>query len=320
MNDPKKDRSAASDSLLGHMYDNPSQKYRCLNSCFGGIRGHKRLVRWMSKVSEVRGNNVILERPLPVDVRLKWKPVLHSVPSDFVVQNSGIEGLTVEFRSRRSKEHLQEDGHNAILIEEAAFSWVYDVSVLNADVNFLARYSNFISFTRIKANVTEDRSNRKSKGKQGHIAVGIHDSCDVHVSDFEINAKYWHDLSVRASMLSVFRNGSGYDISMDLHRTAPYMILYSDIFLGKGTDPFTKGGKQNWGMPSAAYTTFWNISKEGYEPIKVPDCDYGPKLNFFGNFKGRECKGHVLDKEKDISPPDIYEYQVKKKASASASA
>lgn len=262
--------SAVSTSLLGYMYNNPNQKESCGQKCLQRIRGMKNVVRFMSRVSDVRYGEVVLERDLPFDIRSSWRPEIHAVPSDLVPQNCGLQDFTVEFRHKRSGKHLDEDGFNAIFVGGSAFSWVKNIAVVNADVNFLVLYSNFVSISGVETRFTKDRSHPSSKGKQGHIAIGIHDSCDIDVSNFDIQGKWWHDLSTRASMLSVFRSGKGYDLSLDLHKTAPYMILYSNIFIGNGTKVFTTGGKPSSGMPTAAYTTFWNIRNKRYKPIQMP--------------------------------------------------
>ena len=304
-----------SESLLGYMYSNPDRKKACGLNCYGSLRGIKDLVRFMSKIESISGNTIVLERELPVDVRVDWKPQIHSVERDQVPQNCGIQDFSIEFGWKRTGKHLKEDGNNAIVLEETAFSWVKGVHVTNADLNFVVRYSNFVTVSDVSANVTKDRSNPASKGKQGHIAIGIHDSCDVLASDFDIQDTWWHDLSVRASMLSVFSNGKGKNINMDLHRTAPYMILYDNIYLGEGKRAFTTGGKPRTGQPSAGYSTFYNIRKEYGEPIDMPSCSYGPKLNFVGNFKGRECYGDVVKLEGKVSPSGLYSEQVKRRRS-----
>jgi hypothetical protein len=310
MSDPK--NGPTSQSLLGHMYHNENSKISCGDNCLKSLRGHRDLVRFMSRISDIRGDEIILERQLPVDVRVAWKPRIHSVDSDDIPQNCGFQDFSVDFGWKRSKEHLKEDGHNAIVLEETAFSWVKNVKVINADLNFVVRYSNFISVSGVSANVTKDRSHKTSPRRQGHIAIGIHDSCDVDVSDFDIQDMWHHDLSVRASMLSVFRNGKGKNINMDLHRSAPYMMLYANIHLGVGRRPFTTGGRPRTGQPTAGYSTFWNIRKKDGKAIPLPSCRYGPNLMFIGNFKGRDCDGRSVDAKEKVYPADLFAAQVKR--------
>ena len=304
MSDPK--YGPTSTSLVGYLYSNPDLNAQCGSSCLKSLRGWRDVVRFMSRVIEVDGNRVVLERELPVAVQPNWSPEVYTLSRD-TVQNSGIEDLTIQFGWKRSKKHLREDGNNAIVLEEAAFCWVKDVGVVDADLNVVVRYSNFITVSGVEASVTKDRSNPVSRGKQGHIAIGIHDSCDVDVSDFDIQDRWWHDLSVRASMLSVFRQGRGMDLNMDLHRSAPYMMLYDDIDLGKGTRPFSTGGRPATGQPTAGYSTFWNIRTSDGKPIIVPGCRYGPNLNFVGNFKSaRNCTGRMVQSTSTVRPRTLY--------------
>ena len=308
ISDPK--TGPVSQSLVGYMYSNPEKNAQCGESCLKSLRGSKDLVRFMSRVTYVDGNKVALERQLPVDVRTNWSPVVYTLSKD-TVQKSGIQDLTIQFGWKRTQKHLDEDGNNAIVLEEAAFCWVKNVAVIDADLNVVVRYSNFVTVTGVDASVTKDRSHSTSRGKQGHIAIGIHDSCDVDVSDFTIRDTWWHDLSVRASMLSVFREGYGEDLNMDLHRSAPYMMLYDDINIGKGTRAFTTGGKSATGQPTAGFSTFWNIRQRGGEAITVPGCMYGPNLNFVGNFKSKKgCRGRLVNSSKDIVPRRLYASQV----------
>ena len=293
MSDPKD--GPAERSLVGHMYSNPETTAQCGSSCLSGLRGEKDVIRFMSRVQSVDGDVITLSRQLPVDVNPAWKPVVYSILDEQVVQDSGIQDLTVEFGWKRTKPHLMEAGHNAVMLEETVFCWVKNVAVVNADVNFLVRHSNFATVTEVNARVTKDRSLKGCGGKQGHIGIAIHDSSDVLVSNFNIEDRWGHDLSTRNSQLSVFRQGRGMDLNMDLHRNAPYMMLYEDIHLGEGARPFTTGGKDASGMPTAGYSTFVNIRSFEGRPILLPGCKYGPNLNFFGSFrrgKGmRSCKG-----------------------------
>ena len=309
--------NTVSRSLSGYLYDNPNPKEQCGQKCMWRLMKQKGdVIFWMSRVSDIRYNTVVLERELPVDVKVEWSPTLHFVPSDEVVWNSGVEDMTLEFEWHRKKKHLEEDGFNAFLVEGAVFSWMKNLEAVNADLNFLVRHSNFVSAYGLTARITKDRSYRKQPGKQGHIAIGIHDSSDIYVSDFDIRTTYWHDLTVRASMLSVFRNGKGKNINLDCHKTNPYMMLYSNIQLGEGTRPFTTGGKDGSGMPSAGYSTFWNIRKSDYKPVDMPGCDYGPKLNFVGNFNARKCKGYYVAPLYSSSPDDVFVYQAKSSRSS----
>lgn len=297
MSDPK--YGPLEGSIVGRMYSNPDPNAQCNESCLQGLRGTKNMIRFMSRVESVVDENLItLTRKLPLGVEPNWRPRVYSILDDDRIQDSGIEDLTVEFGWKRAKAHLNEDGHNGVILQETIFCWVKNVAVINADLNILVRRSNFVTVTGVDARITKDRSYRRRTNRQGHIAFAIHDSSDIEVSDFNVEEKWYHDLSTRNSQLSVFRQGRGKDVNMDLHRFAPYMILYEDIDLGKGGRPFTSGGKDASGLPSAGYSTFSNIRTSTGESIALPGCKYGPNLNFFGEFKRRKnlrrCKGWTV--------------------------
>jgi len=85
MSDPRS--GPANKSLVGYLYESKDPKSRCGDECLKELRGWKDLVRFMSRVVEVRGNTIVLERELPVDVRPEWQPVVFTLNED-TVQNS----------------------------------------------------------------------------------------------------------------------------------------------------------------------------------------------------------------------------------------
>lgn len=53
-------------------------------------------LRFPFKVTAVGDGWIDIDRPLPIDLRLRWEPALYTyAPS---VQHSGIEGFTFEFK------------------------------------------------------------------------------------------------------------------------------------------------------------------------------------------------------------------------------
>ena len=61
----------------------------------GGSYKATDVARFTSRVKDVQGSTIVLERPLRTDVRLIWGPEIHYyAPS---VREVGIENLTMEF-------------------------------------------------------------------------------------------------------------------------------------------------------------------------------------------------------------------------------
>jgi len=85
--DPQKG-SAAAGSLIRYLYGN-------LMEPGSDLIGTRSVVRFLSRVKSVNGNEIELERPLPYDVRPEWIPEIHRfVPS---VQEVGVEHLSIHF-------------------------------------------------------------------------------------------------------------------------------------------------------------------------------------------------------------------------------
>lgn len=61
---------------------------------------------WVCRVSAFGSNWIEFERAVPYDLRLKWKPVVHTFQP--TVQNSGIEGFNIEFPWSEHGQHAEE--------------------------------------------------------------------------------------------------------------------------------------------------------------------------------------------------------------------
>jgi hypothetical protein len=121
--------------------------------------------------------------------------------------------------------------------------------------------------------------------------------------------------------MCVFHHGRGDNLRLDTHRSAPYGILFSDIYLGKGTRPFGTGGYLSRGMPVAKFATYYNLRNSKYKPIQMPDttmagsCSWGRFVNYVGKWTGQECTGYRVDhvKSNSVQPRDLYASMVQRK-------
>lgn len=321
MSDPS--NVPTSESLASALYANKVEDSVCGKKCLKGLRGKKDLIRWVARVKSVQGNKVILERPLPMDVNPLWKAELHDVPEWKMPQNCGIEGIRIEFALERMQPHLKEAGFNGIAVEHALNAWVKDVAIVNSDNAIVVRFSSHVTVDGVEIYANGDRTLDRKYKTQGHIGIGLYESSDVEVTDFNLKSKMLHDTTVRGTILCVFHNGRGIDLNLDSHRGAPFGTLYSSIDLGKGTRVFSSGGSGGNGFPAAAYTTYWNL-KAGSEQgkvIEIPsktslgECTYGTKLAFQGKFIGKGCKTYYVSKDKRPNPSDLFASQVYKRLS-----
>ena len=197
------------------------------------------------------------------------------------------------------------------------------MAIINSDNAVVTRYSHHVTIDGIDIYANGNRT-ISSYNTQGHIGIGLYESSDVEVTNFNLRSKYDHDTTVRGTILCVFHNGRGIDLNLDSHRGAPFGTLYSSIDLGKATRVFSSGGAGNNGFPAGAYTTYWNLmtGSESGKPIQIPsktafgECTYGTKLAFQGKFVGKGCKTYYMSKKKQTpNPSDLYSSQVYKRLS-----
>ena len=269
--DPKSDSAAG--SLVHYLYGN-------LMPPGSDLIGTPHIVRFLSRIKSVSGNQIELERPLPYDVRPEWTPEVHRfAPS---VQEFGIEHLSIHFPWSPYPGHFKESGYNAIFFRDVSQSWVNDVEVQNADFGIDLNSTNFCKVSNVTLTTSGSRAvSAEARGWNGHHGIDVGHGSENLVTNFDVRTTFVHDISVEWYALhTVFANGRGVDLNMDHHREANYSSLFSNLDCGAGTRPFNSGGSGNRGAHSGAYSTFWNIRAAA--PMRLPPNDFGPLLNFIG--------------------------------------
>ncbi|WP_309380862.1 glycosyl hydrolase family 28-related protein [Cerasicoccus frondis] len=229
--------------------------------------------RMFSRISEIRGNIVVLERALTVDLRPEWKPQLMRQTSD--VKECGIEDLAIEFPITPTRPHHYEYGYNGIEFRRTMNCWVRNVRIKNADSSIIL----FGRFCTVDGLVLESER-PELDGVTGHHGVTM--GYDCVLENFDIQTRFIHDITVDTfSSGNVVKNGKGVNLSLDHHRRAPYQNLYTNLDLGKGTETWTSGGAGGLGNHAAARNTFWRLIAETDQTF--PPRGFGPEaLNFIG--------------------------------------
>lgn len=251
-------------------------------------------LEFFSRITNISGNTLTLERPLPITVSPNYMAELHSVSVAY--GEVGFEGMTLEFPETTYPGHFNELGYNGIDMR-AQHSWVRDVVVKNIDYGINLRGSHFVSILDFTVINTNDRS--------GHHGISVGSSTDCLIRGFDIQAELVHDLTVEwYAYGNVFTQGRGKNITLDHHRAAAYANLFTQIDLGEATRAWKTGGRSDRGYKTAVYSTFWNMTAE--QPIDWPANDFGPRMVFMGlTMDGSHSS--VLDwVVEDISADDIY--------------
>ncbi|WDE96480.1 glycosyl hydrolase family 28-related protein [Lentisphaera profundi] len=300
-------------SLIKYLYSGDS----------GDITNLKKTVKtkFTTKITAVNTQEILIERPLPFDIKLTWNPFIKTFnPS---VSESGVEDLSITFPNTAYQGHFSERGKNGIALNSVANCWVRNVHFQNCDSG-LYMHGQFC--TAMDLVFKSDRLKLKNNhmGYTGHH--GLSAGLDCLFENFDFQTHFIHDLGLsHANRGNVFKNGRGLNLSLDHHRQAPYENLFSNLDAGIGSDLWRCGGGKGLGKHCGARGTFWNIRTE--KKIKFPKDDFGPpSLNFIGlNFK--KDLAPSMFKHEDIQPQklipaDIHSAQLQKrlrKKSSSAS-
>jgi len=270
--DPPKGDAAAG-SLIRHLYGDVMPPGP-------DLVGTPKVVRFSSRVKSVTGNQLVLERAIPYDVRPEWTPEIHRfVPA---VREVGVEHLSLHFPWTPYPGHFMEKGYNGLFLQNVSQCWVRDVEIQNSDFGLDLNSTNFCTVSNVTLSTSADRGTApEARGMSGHHGIDVSHGTENLVTGFDVRTKFVHDISVEWFALhTVYSKGRGVDLNMDHHREANYSSLFSLLDCGAGTRPFDSGGSRDRGAHAGAYTTYWNIRAAG--ALKLPPPDFGPLLNFIG--------------------------------------
>lgn len=236
---------------------------------------------------------VYLDRavPFPITPGLGWRAfVSRDSPN---LAEVGIEGMTIRFRHFKAQMHHAERGFNAVQFQGASNAWARDLVIQNADAGIFFSWVDRSTITGVTVDVTASRIDpRWPDALNGHHALALQEGHGRMLSRFNVAAPFIHDVTLASSTsLNVVMQGRGFDLNFDHHRTAPWANLVADINLGAGSRAFKSGGNSAMGAHSGILNTYWNLRAPGGKPVALPDCDWGAKLNFRGNFAGDRCPG-----------------------------
>lgn len=278
--DPPKDAAAAG-SLIRYLYGD-------LMPAGPDLIGTRSVVRFLSRVKSLSGNQVELERPLPYDVRTEWSPKIHGfAPS---VQEVGVEHLSIHFPWTPYPGHFKEKGYNGLFLQDVSQCWINDVEIQNSDFGIDLNSTNFCTVSNVTLTTSASRAaGVDSRGANGHHGIDVSHGTENLVTNFEVQTKLVHDISVEWYALhTVFSKGRGVDLNMDHHREANYSSLFSQLDCGACTRPFNSGGSGDRGAHAGAYSTYWNIGSKSVLPL--PPADFGPLLNLIGFVKTNKTR------------------------------
>ena len=163
-------------------------------------------------------------------------------------QRGGVQHLTVRFPESDYPGHFKEPGYNAIEFVGLFNSWVRRRADRERGLRRRPQGLHFITVS----DVVIEASNQRS----GHHALNNSHGGDNLFIGFDLRTAYVHDLTNEWYGTGVvFTRGKGVDLALNHHRAAPYLTLWTELDVGKGTRVWKSGGAGNRGPHTAAYDT-----------------------------------------------------------------
>eukprot|EP00019_Armaparvus_languidus_P003913 CAMPEP_0168596600 /NCGR_PEP_ID=MMETSP0420-20121227/10104_1 /TAXON_ID=498008 /ORGANISM="Pessonella sp." /LENGTH=258 /DNA_ID=CAMNT_0008633169 /DNA_START=478 /DNA_END=1251 /DNA_ORIENTATION=+ len=170
----------------------------------------------------------------------------------------GIEHLTIEFQP----DPIQFLGHFAAVgLNAIEFSRVY-----NSDTAIHLTHSHFCTISNIEFQHTENRYKNEFVLEKfallphsGHHGIKLDMSADNLLMQLDFKTRMWHDVSFDwYSRMNVLSNSNGIDFAIDMHRSANYLNLVTNVTCGEASRVFSSSGDLNRG-PHTSWSTFHNI-------------------------------------------------------------
>lgn len=274
--------------------------------------------RQICRVEKIDGNKLSLDRPLRYDLKSDWTPELRKY--DPRLEEVGIEGIGFVFPEQDYEGHFTEVGYNAISLQQVANCWIRDIHIKNSDNGIFLAATHFCTMSGIV--IESERKPDSQQDCTGHHGISV-TGADNLVTDFSINTKFIHDITVEKSVGNVFSKGKGIDLSLDHHRLGPYENLFTKLDAGIGSRLFMSGGSKDRGKHCGAGATFWNIESKEQQSWPV---DFGPeRMNWIGlNTREKESlnsDGIWLEKmaPDNLTPKNLHQAQLQRRVAPNAS-
>ncbi|MFG3321072.1 glycosyl hydrolase family 28-related protein [Streptomyces sp. NPDC048171] len=208
---------------------------------------------WPVRITEIRGRRVILERPLPLDLRPEWDPRLTTHVGELT--GAGVEGLTLEAPDVPQQPHLLDRGFNGVVLQCAYDCRVDDVTVRHVDNGFGLVAASACTLSRTKV-----------AGRGAHhpyfCREGSHDNL---IEDFTVEERttpapsgtQLHGINVEGlSSHNVWSRGVMEMGTFDSHRGMPFANVRTDITVDNNG---RHGGDASAGPLFGARFAHWNI-------------------------------------------------------------
>ena len=288
-----------------------------VEQCVGGVQIEQFTgnvaCKMYAKVVGVAGNTVSFDRPLEYSFQggiKKWglgimRPVMH---------DAGVEDLTVTFDpdypyakhfngTQPGPDYEEDVTTDGIYLQACVNCWVRNVEVREA-CSAISMYGENVQCTVSDVTLVAERMSQSEFPLQSgldfsyaiqfdtplesnywdvraHAAVALTGS-HMLAERIRLNYAALHDLTINATVNSVFSDVRGFDISLDHHRQNGSRNLYTQIDTGLGRKFWLSSGLNVSGIQCGAWETFWNIDSA----LEQDFPSWAPTGNAF-------CRGYI---------------------------
>lgn len=265
--------------------------------------------RWPVEIAGIQANRLTLRQPLRVDARPEWNVRITALGP--VIEEAGIEKLTLRMPPHKPAAHLMDLGYNGIYFNRALNCWAADIVLENVDNGIIHAAAKNTTVTGLRI-----------LGGPNHHATALRvRSHDNLIENFTVESRPYHGINTEdLSTGNVWRKGTMKHGTFDSHRAMSFEFLRTDITLSNDTG--TPGGANDAGPFVGARVVHWNIRVTGKraEWVYQPDClTQGALVGIQGVSPERKAawamptgdKGVIIaDDGKPPIPPDLFEAQL----------
>jgi hypothetical protein len=208
--------------------------------------------RFPVQIDSVEHDAIVLAQPTRIDLRPGWQP--RFVTLGPVVQEAGIEDLTIEMRLVPQQPHIQDPGFNGPNFQAALNCWARNIDLWHSDNGFGLTTAKGITITNV----------RVGGRSRHHTFICRVQSHDMLVDDFQIPAAtiplgsgaIYHGINTEGFSSGNVWSNAVMDGTFDSHKALPFESVRTAIQVNNtGSTGGAGDAGPNWG----ARFCHWNI-------------------------------------------------------------
>jgi hypothetical protein len=208
--------------------------------------------RFPVQIESVEEDAIVLAQPTKIDLRPAWQP--RFVTLGPVVEEAGIEDLTIEMRVIQQRPHIQDPGFNGPNFQAALNCWARNIDLWHSDNGFGLTTAKGITITNV----------RVGGRARHHTFICRVQSHDMLVENFQIPAAtiplgsgaVYHGLNTEGFSSGNVWSNAVIDGTFDTHKALPFESVRTAIQVN---NTGSTGGAGDAGPRWGARFCHWDI-------------------------------------------------------------